>query len=221
MMPIVIVGSGGQGRETAQLIKDINRDHHKWDILGYIDERLEQQGRVLRGVRVLGGMNSVQEYVEMESCCFICAIGQPEIRRRVVEELNTKYPQIRYATLIHPTAVVADDQIIGEGTVLCAHTVITTDVHIGNHVLINYGSTIGHDTVIEDYVSILPGCHLSGSTHVSECVSLGTGTVVIQNVSIGRNTIVGAGAVVVKSLPDHCTAYGTPAKPMKARDPSE
>lgn len=75
--------------------------------------------------------------------------------------------------------------------------------------------TVGHDTLIENYSSFMPSVNISGEVHIQEGVYIGTGAKIINQLEIGQYTIVGAGAVVSKSLPEHCTAVGIPAKPIK------
>ena len=59
---------------------------------------------------------------------------------------------------------------IGGGTIITAHTSITTNISIGRHVHVNLNCTIGHDTVIEDYVTLSPGVHLSGNVTITMSV---------------------------------------------------
>ncbi|MFB5675114.1 acetyltransferase [Paenibacillus terreus] len=218
--PIFIIGSGGQTRETVQLIMDINRALPRWAIMGYIDERLQLHGDIIYGYPVIGNIDCLREHLTSESR-IICAIGHPKSRFNAIQQVVAAIPEARFATLVHPTAVIGDDLKIGEGTIVGAHAVLTTNVRIGNHVLVNYGATVSHDSVIESYASILPGCNISGNTVIGEGALIGAGTVVIQQKSVGHWTTVGAGSVVVKSIPDFCKAYGVPAKVVENSADSE
>lgn len=88
---------------------------------------------------------------------------------------------------------MSDRVILGEGTVVCARTILTIDIKIGSHVIINLNSTIGHDAVIEDFVTIYPNVNISGMTYLGECSEYGTGMQIIQGIKIAENTIIGAG----------------------------
>lgn len=104
---------------------------------------------------------------------------------------------------------------IGEGTIICAGTIITVDIKIGNHVIINLDCTLGHDDVIEDYVTIYPSVNVSGNVTIGESTELGTGMQVIQGKKIAAETVIGAGAVVVKDIEEKGTWVGSPAKKIK------
>jgi len=216
MKRIVILGAGGHVRETAQLIKDINRVTPEWELLGYIDDNEAIHGQIRNGFPVLGPTEMLAEE-EYKDIYVICGFSHPEGKKKAVAIVKELQPDIRFATLIHPTAVYGDENTIGEGTMICAGSIVTTNVSIGSHVIINYGCTVGHDCIIEDYAAILPGTNLSGNVTIREGVQTGTGTSVIPGMEIGAYTIVGAGAVVTQPLPAHCTAVGVPAKPIKQR----
>ena len=59
--PIVIVGAGGMGRDTQWLIERINEEEPTYEILGYIDDGI-QQGSIIDGYPILGGMKYLEEY---------------------------------------------------------------------------------------------------------------------------------------------------------------
>lgn len=211
LKPLYVIGSGGQARETVQLIKDINHSRPEWKIVGYVDERLEQHGKIINGYPVIGDIHTLREHMPPDGW-IVCGIGYPKARFNATRQVIKAIPQVRFATLIHPTAVIGENLKLGEGTLIGAHTVITTNVDMGSHVLLNYNVTISHDVVIGSYASILPGSNISGETVIGEGTLIGAGTVITQQKSVGCWAIVGAGSVVVKSLPDYCKAYGVPAQ---------
>jgi serine acetyltransferase len=104
---------------------------------------------------------------------------------------------------------------IGEGTIICAHTIITVNIEIGAHVIINLDCTIGHDAILHDFVTLYPSVNVSGITEIGHCSELGTGVQIIQCKKVGEYSIVGAGGVIVKDIPIKCTAVGSPAKPIR------
>ncbi|WP_337633298.1 acetyltransferase [Prevotella sp.] len=145
----------------------------------------------------------------------IVSIGVNRIRKMIVERLKANNPDIKFATAIHPSAVISPSAKIGEGTVVMAGAVINADAVIGNHCIVNTGATVDHDCKIGDYCHIAPGVNISGATHVGEGTWVGVGSCVIQCLNIGKNCMIGAGSVVVKDIPDNVTAFGCPAKVIK------
>ena len=211
MKKIAIIGAGGFGREVKMLIDQINAVENKYQFIGYYDDGKEK-GTLINGFPVLGmvtDLNGVSEEITVA-----LALGNPVYKKNVVALINN--PNITYETLIHPSVLIGnDDVLIGKGVVICAGNIITCNIIIKDYVTINLACTIGHDTVLEDYVSLMPAVNVSGEVVVEEAVYVGTGAKIINQVFVGKNTTIRAGAVVSKSLPENCTAVGIPAKPIK------
>lgn len=209
---IYIIGAGGFGREVAWLIERINQKKEEWILQGFLDDNECLHGKTEGGYPILGGTELLKEM--KSEIWVVCAVGAARVRKMIIEKIKT-YPNVRFATLIDPSAILSDRVSIGEGSIICAGSIVTVDIQIGCHVILNLDCTVGHDVCLEDFVTVYPSVNVSGNVLVEECAELGTGTQIIQGKRIGTQTIVGAGAVVVKDLPEKCTAVGSPAKPIK------
>ena len=212
MKKLIIIGASGFGREVAWLVERINRVNPTWTLLGFIDDNEELQGKTVNGYRVLGKTDDVIRYPE---AFFVCAVGASKTRERIITRVKEVNPSIKFGTVIDPSVETSDLVTVGEGSIICAHTIITVNIQIGNHVIINLDCTIGHDAILKDFVTLYPSVNVSGITNIGHAVELGTGMQIIQGKSVGDYSIVGAGAVVVKDIPEKCTAVGSPAKPIK------
>jgi len=143
----------------------------------------------------------------------VVAIADSKARERMVKSLpkNTKY-----FTHIHPTAQIhGSDVEIGEGSIVCAGSIITTNVKIGKHSHINLITTIGHDCVIGDYFTTAPGVQISGNETIGDRVYFGTRSCVKQKMNICDDVIIGMNAGVVKNISEPGTYVGTPAIKIK------
>ena len=215
MQDLIIIGASGFGREVAWLTERINMKTSTWNLLGFVDDNPEIQGKEINGYPVLGMTNEI--YL-MPDALYICAVGSSRIREKIINRMKEVKPDIRFATLIDPSVEMSSFVKIGEGTIICAHTIITVNIEIGDHVIINLDCTVGHDAILHDYVTLYPSVNVSGMTEIGRCSELGTGMQIIQTKKVGDYSIIGAGAVVVKDIPDKCTAVGSPAKPIKFFD---
>lgn len=146
----------------------------------------------------------------------IVSIGINKSRKRIVEKLNC-----RFATAIHPTAIVSPSAKIGEGTVVMPGAIINADAVIGKHCIVNTGASVDHECVVGDFCHIAPHASLCGQVHVGEGTLIGVGASVIPCVEIGEWCTIGAGAAVVSNIPDNKTVVGVPAKTLKMKDLSE
>ncbi len=137
----------------------------------------------------------------------IISIGYNNIRRKVAANIRH-----RFGTAIHPSAIVEETAIIGEGTVIMPGVIIQADVRLGRHVIVNTAATVDHDCILGDFVHLAPGVVLCGAVRVGEGTLLGAGSIVAPNLTIGANCLVAAGSVVTTHLPDGATARGNPAR---------
>lgn len=209
MKDIVIIGAGGFGREVGWLIEDINNKNIEWNIVGFIDDNPNIQETEINGYRVIGDV----EWLKKQELYVVNAIGDPIIKKKVMDRIDGS--KNKYPVLIHPSVICSNRVNFGEGSIICAGSIITVNIEIGKHVIVNLDCTIGHDAKIGDYSTVLPSVNISGFVKIEKCVSIGTGSAIIQGINIGNNTVIGAGSIVVKDLPPNCTAVGSPAKPIK------
>lgn len=212
MKDLIIIGASGFGREVAWAVDRLNKANPTWNLLGFMDDNKEIQGTVINGYRVLGKSTDVNAYPD---AYYVCAVGASRIRETIINRLKDINPDIKFGTVVDPTVEMSDFVSIGEGSIICAHTIITVNIEIGSHVIINLDCTVGHDAVLKDFATLYPSVNVSGITSIGHAVELGTGMQIIQGKSVGDYSIVGAGAVVVKDIPAKCTAVGSPAKPIK------
>jgi sugar O-acyltransferase (sialic acid O-acetyltransferase NeuD family) len=116
----------------------------------------------------------------------------------------------------HPTAFMAEDVQLGEGSQVLAHASVCVGAVIGRGCIVNTGATVDHECHLEDGVHICPGAHLAGCVHVGCYSMIGTGAVILPRVKIGEQVIIGAGAVVLKDIPSFSVAVGNPAKILRS-----
>lgn len=209
---IVIVGSGGFGREVADVIRAINAASATptWNLLGYLDDTPSDVNRERARRQGLGILGPVDPKTLSGTPYFVVGINNGVVRRNLADKLEEA--GWKPATLVHPSAGVGSDCRIGEGSILCAGVQITTNVDLGRHIHLNLNCTIGHDSRLEDFVSVNPLAAISGEITLGECVTVGSSSFILQGLTLAPGTIVGASACVVKSTDGAVTLVGVPAK---------
>lgn len=215
MKDLIIIGAGGFGREVAWAAERQNKAAPTWNILGFMDDADDVQGANINGYKVLGKLADSGNYPD---AYFVVAVGASRTREKIVSDMKAVNPSVKFGTVIDPSVEMSDLVTVGEGTIICVHTIITVNAEIGSHVIINLDCTVAHATVLKDFVTLYPSVNVSGNTTIGHAVELGTGTQVIQGKTVGDYSIVGAGAVVTKDIPAKCTAVGCPARPIKFFD---
>lgn len=214
MDELVIFGVGGHAREIAQLVADINQAQPgRWQLLGFVaDPQATTRNPKPLPAPLLGDAQWLARHPGVQA---VVAVGSPGARRGIVQRLRQAQPALRFATLVHPRAWLAERVSVGPGSVVFAGALINVDVTLGSHSSINLGCTISHDCLLGDHVSLGPGVHLAGGATVGDDTDVGTGATLRPGVNLGPGVVIGAGAVVVHDLPSACTVVGVPARPVR------
>ncbi len=205
MRDLAIVGCGGHGRETLDIVMAINEVSPTWRFAGFVDDDPRHLDRLeRRGVGVIGPVASVRDAGHH----YVIGIGASPVRARLDGELG----DAEAATLVHPAATVASDNRLGPGTLVAAGARITTNVTLGRHVHLNVNAVVSHDCVVGDHATLSPGVHVNGAVEIGHRAFLGTGAIVLPGVRVGDDAIVGAGAVVTRDVDAGAAVVGVPAR---------
>lgn len=213
---LVLIGSGGFGRETAAAVHALNRTGAAWRLLGFLDDDPARHGLVIDGTAVLGGRELIGD---LPRASFVVCTGRPRdyvSRLRIVADLGL--PPERYATIVHPGAAVSPSSSVGQGSVLLAHVTLTAAVTVGAHVAIMPNVTLTHDDVADDFATIASGVCLGGGARIHTAAYLGAGALIGENRTVGAFSLVGMGAVVTHDVPAREVWAGVPARRLRAAD---
>jgi sugar O-acyltransferase (sialic acid O-acetyltransferase NeuD family) len=210
---LIIVGAGGFGRETVDVVEAINSAAAvpSWHLLGLVDDALTEANAERLHARELRHLGSLDDLLALEARPrYVVGIGSPSVRRRIAERLDAE--GFSAATLIHPQTTIGSEVTIGSGSVVCAGARVTTNIRLGRHVHLNPNVTVGHDTTLGDFVSMNPASSVSGDCVVDDEVLIGVGAVVLNQITIGRAAVVGAAACVVRDVTPESVVKGVPAR---------
>lgn len=204
MKQIILFGAGGHAAVIVDMLKAQIEVGAKLRILGYLDDSNKKEWM---GYPVLGRIEDALLFQDIDTV-FVIAIGNNMIR----EKIKNQFRNLKYYSIIHPSAIIGSNVEIGDGTVVMPGTVINANVRIGNHTIINSGAIIEHDSLLGDYVHISPRATLCGTVTVCNLTHIGAGATIIPGIIIGEKSIVGAGTTVIQDIESNITVVGCPAR---------
>ncbi|MFC2116704.1 acetyltransferase [Bacteroidota bacterium] len=209
MKKIVILGTGGVCMDILETINLINSSYEKYEVLGFLDDDPERDGRDYYGVKVLGPLSHAGK---LRDAFFVNGIGTALnfwVKKDIVRK--TLMPAERFESIIHPSASVSSMAQIGNGVVVLQNATITSNVKLGNHVMVFPNAVVSHDCVIGDFTSITGGVCVSGGVTIGESCYLGTNSSIRENIKIGNNCLIGMGSNLLKDVEDNSVMLGNPA----------
>lgn len=213
---LVVVGAGGLGREVVETVRAVNAVSRTWDLEGFVDDDTSLPPEI-EGVPVLGSTSQLREMSDDVSV--VVCVGRPGLnwsRKQVVAKLDL--PVDRYATIVHPSAIIPPTSRLGAGSIVLGGVIATTTVMIGEHVVVMPGAILTHDNRIGDFVTFGAGVRLAGGVAVGEGAYLGAGALVREDRTIGRWSLVGMGAAVTTDIPDGEVWAGVPARYLRSAE---
>ncbi len=129
MKTLLIVGAGGLGRETYQWVSDQEKVEKRWDVIGFLDDDPHALDNYTLSAKIIG---TVKDYEPKDGDEVVCAIGDTEVIADICPVLLDKGAV--FATVIHPTALLADTCQIGKGVIVGPYAIISTDAKIADFV---------------------------------------------------------------------------------------
>ncbi len=217
MRRLVILGTGGNASDLLDIVDALNAVSPEWTVAGFLDDVRPVGSRHI-GLEILGRTSEASTLAPLVDCWFVNSIGSDRsYRRRPDIVASTGIPAERFATLVHPAAMVSRRAQIGPGSYVVGGVSIAGGVSIGAHVHLGACCIVGHDTRVDDHAVIAPGAVISGFAHVGRACYVGTNACIRSSVQVGDFAVVGMGAVVIRDVLPGATVVGNPSRVLERR----
>lgn len=201
---ILIVGNS----DFAKMLYRYMRECHDYEILGFVVELVYINEEKLYGLPVVP-VETIEQFYSNEEVQLVLGIGYKKmgnIKKKIFHLLKEKnYSFINY---IHPTAVVAENAILGEGNTILENVLIQEGVVVGDGNLIYGNSIVGHESVMGDFNSISLGVTIAGCVTIANNCFLGVSSTIRDHINLAEYVLIGATA--------YCSEHAKPYSVLSA-----
>ena len=212
MYDVIILGAGGNGRETLEVFEDTYLNHPEYKIKGFLSDTLD----VMEGFEgyppILG---TIKDYEVKPNDRFILAIGDVSGRRKVAESILARGGE--FMTLIHPLAKIFRTAKIGKGVIIFPFAYVGANATVGDYCFINLWGACAHDAVLGKFSELAPYSALSGGAQTGEECFLCIHSIVAPKTKIGNRVIISQGSATKENQSDNSFVIGVPGESFKRK----
>ena len=208
---ILVIGGAGNGTVIASTIVDLTKVSNEWELWGYLNDSGEIDS-LIEGYPIVGRVKEAKRF-NLPNVYFIYALTTVKKAKERFELLQSlDLPREKYATVIHPTAVVAHSAQIGYGVVLMPQVVVGPDVLIGDHAQVYAQGFLGHHAKLGDFCFIANNASVGGFVDIQRGTHVGSNSSILERVTVGEWSLIGLGSVVLKDVLPYTKVAGNPAR---------
>lgn len=177
-MKLVIIGAGAHGEVVANAAIDIN----KYEKIIFLDDDYIKSGEIKTKFSFLGNkfdvLGKTSDFFDFidDNVEFYPAIGDNKARLDFENRIEQSGGKL--AKIIHPTAYVANNAEIADGTVVLANATVNVGTVIKKGCIINMGAIVDHGATINEGVHIDCGAVVGGRKTVESLTKIEAGTAV-------------------------------------------
>lgn len=138
--------------------------------------------------------------------------GSMALRRSILD----RYSAYEFATVVAPTAWVAQSAVVGEGCQLMHGCFVNAATTLGPNCIVNTRAVVEHDCRLGSNVFVGPGAVICGNVTVGDDVFIGAAAAIRPGISICSGAVIGLGAAVVGDITEPGTYAGVPARKIRS-----
>lgn len=177
-------------------------------VKGFLDDNLDALDGFFGYPPVI---DKISEYVPQRGDIFVSSLGG-DVRRVCMESIISRGGE--FISLVHKTARLGSNVIMGKGNVIGAFTTVGADAVIGDYNMIQSYTVIGHDVHIGNWNRIDTHVTCVGGVIIENETNIHTSAVINHGVVVESAARVGACSFVIRRVKSGTTVMGNPAKKL-------
>ncbi|MBO5614644.1 MAG: hypothetical protein J5932_00790 [Prevotella sp.] len=215
MKNLIVLGGSGIGMIAISIAKELGN----YTIGGFLNDVIPVGERIgkYESYPVIGTTNDLPKFLEDENNVFFIAYVGMQHEEEVFNKISSfNIPSYRYATLIHPSAIIPKGMCkIGNGCLIAPLAQLSPDTTLEDNSIMLANSFLGHDSTLRQFAHLASNSVVGANVVVGRACHVGTNCTVREKIKIGDFCLIGSGAVVLKDVEPHSIMVGNPAKLLR------
>lgn len=217
MKKLIILGGSGIGMIAASVANDLGM----YNTIGFLNDVLPVGSSVgkFNKLPVIGTTDDLPKYLQMKDTLIFVAYVGMQNEKQVYEKLERlNIPNDRFATLIHPSAIIPKGFCsIGNGVLMSPLCQLSPDTTIEDNCILLPNSFVGHDSTLRRFAHIATNGVVGANVVVGKAVHIGSNATIREKITVGDFSLVGAGSVVLQDVPENSIVVGNPARLLRSK----
>lgn len=218
MKNLIILGGSGIGMIAISIAQDLGN----YTIGGFLNDIIPVGNSVGKFSKypIIGTTEDIPKYLSDTNNLFFIAYVGMQHEKEIFEKISSfNIPKNRYATLIHPTAIIPKGMCkIGDGVLIGALSQLSPDTILEDNSIMLGNSFLGHDSSLKQFAHIASNSVIGANVEVGRACHIGTNATIREKVHIGDFSLVGSGSVVLHDVPANSIVAGNPARILRTKE---
>ena len=216
MKKLVILGGSGIGMIAASVAKDLGY----FKIAGFLNDIIPVGNFIGKYGKypVIGTSQDINKFLKANYYFFIAYVGLQNEKNTYKKIESFSIPAERFATLVHPTAIIPKGFCsIGNGCLMAPLSQLSPDTTLMDNCIILGNAFIGHDSTLQRFAHVATNAVVGANVNIGKAVHVGSNATIREKVIIGDYSLIGSGSVVLTDVRENSVVVGNPARILRQR----
>ena len=217
MKNLIILGGSGIGMIAISIAKELG----VYTIGGFLNDIVPIGTKIGKydSFPVIGTTADLPKFLEDSNNVFSIAYVGMQNEEMVFDKITSlNIPLDRFATLIHPSAIIPKGMCkIGYGVLMAPLSQLSPDTTLEDNSIMLPNSFLGHDSTLRRFAHVASNAVVGANVDVGRAVHVGTNATIREKVKIGDFALIGSGAVVLNDVASNSVVVGNPAKLLRKK----
>lgn len=217
MKNLIILGGSGIGMIAISIAKELG----VYTIGGFLNDIVPIGTKIGKydSFPVIGTTADLPKFLEDSNNVFFIAYVGMQNEKMVFDKITSlNIPLDRFATLIHPSAIIPKGMCkIGYGVLMAPLSQLSPDTTLEDNSIMLPNSFLGHDSTLRRFAHVASNAVVGANVDVGRAVHVGTNATIREKVKIGDFALIGSGAVVLNDVASNSVVVGNPARLLRKK----